>query len=308
MSMTLRQIRYFLAVAETGKMALAASHVGVSQSSITEAVKALEEGIGVPLLRRHRSGVSLTNEGYQFLRHARNVTSAVADASHAVKHALSRVSGPLTLGLTYTVAGYFLPAPLERFRRAFPGVEVRLVERERGVIEKMLVRGELDLGMLLVSNLRSKGLEHEVLVRSRRRLWLSSHHHLLHQGHITLVDVAKEPHVMLTVDEADRTAMRYWRHAGLKPRIVFETSSVEAVRGMVANGAGVAILSDMVYRPWSLEGDRVEARTIHDFLPSMDVGIVWKRDANVSEPAAAFVEFFNISFSSAVASRLVAYE
>src|SRR5690242_14460676 len=93
MAITLRQIRYFLAVAETGKMALAASNIGVSQSSITEAVKALEDGFGVPLLRRHRAGVSLTNEGYQFLRHARNVTSAVADASHGVQRSRTRVSG-----------------------------------------------------------------------------------------------------------------------------------------------------------------------------------------------------------------------
>jgi DNA-binding transcriptional LysR family regulator len=308
MSLTLRQIRYFLAVAETGKMVLAASHVGVSQSSITEAVKALEESMGVPLLRRHRSGVTLTHEGYQFLRHARNVTSAVADASHAVKRSLTRVAGSLTVGVTYTVAGYFLPAPLERFRRAFPDIEVRLVERERGAIEKMLVRRELDLGMILVSNLRSDELEHEVLVRSRRRLWLSAHHHLLREKYITLRDLAKEPYVMLTVDEADRTALRWWRHARLKPRIVFETSSVEAVRGMVANGAGIAILSDMVYRPWSLEGDRVEARTVYDGVPSMDVGIVWKREAEMTEPAAAFVEFFNITFNNAVASRFAGHE
>ena len=308
MSITLRQIHYFLAVAETGKMALAASNIGVSQSSITEAVKALEEGMGVSLLRRHRAGVSLTNEGYQFLRHARNVTSAVADASHAVKRSLTRVSGTLTLGVTYTVAGYFLPAPLERFRRAFPEIEIRLIELERGVIERKIVREELDLGMILVSNLRSAELEHEVLVRSRRRLWLSAHHKLLRQKRITLAEVAGEPYIMLTVDEANRTALRWWRRAGLKPRIIFETSSVEAVRSMVANGAGVAILSDMVYRPWSLEGDRVEARTVHGAVPSMDVGITWKREHALGEPAAAFVEFFNITFNNAVASRHSAYE
>jgi len=113
---------------------------------------------------------------------------------------------------------------------------------------------------------------------------------------------------MLTVDEANRTALRWWRRAGLKPRIIFETSSVEAVRSMVANGAGVAILSDMVYRPWSLEGDRVEARTVHGAVPSMDVGITWKREHALGEPAAAFVEFFNITFNNAVASRHSAYE
>lgn len=308
MPITLRQIRYFLAVAETGKMALAASDLGVSQSSITEAVKTLEAEIGAPLLRRHRAGVSLTHEGYQFLRHARAVTSAVADARHAVKRSLARASGRLTVGISYTVAGYFLPAPLERFRRAFPEVVVELVERERVEVESMILAGALDLGILLVSNITDEALEFEVLVRSRRRLWLPSHHPLLHQKRVTLRDVAREPYIMLTVDEADRTAMRYWRQARAAPRIVFGTSSIEAVRGMVANGAGVAILSDMVYRPWSLEGDRVEARTVHDEVPSMDVGIVWRREAELGEAASAFVEFFNIAFNNAAASRLAPYE
>src|SRR5260370_36269615 len=113
---------------------------------------------------------------------------------------------------------------------------------------------------------------------------------------------------MLTVDEAAFTALRYWSETPYCPNVKLRTSSVEAVRSMVANGAGVAILSDMVYRPWSLEGDRVEARTVHGAVPSMDVGITWKPEHALGEPAAAFVEFFNITFNNAVASRHSAYE
>jgi hypothetical protein len=71
MPVSFRQIRNFLAVAEAGKMSQAAFALGISQSAITEAVKALEMQAGAPLFRRHRAGVTLTNAGYQFLRHAR---------------------------------------------------------------------------------------------------------------------------------------------------------------------------------------------------------------------------------------------
>ena len=304
MSLTLRQIRYFIAVSESGKMSAAAASLGVSQSAITEALKALETDTGAKLLRRHRSGVSLTREGYQFLREARRVMSAVADATQAVRAAPTRPAGRFTLGVSYTVAGYFLPQLLARFRRAFPEVEVALIEQERAAIEGLLDAGRLDMGMILTGNLRSKQLDADVLIRSKRRLWLPANHRFLRQKRVTLSDVAEEPYIMLTVDEAAKTARRYWRQAKLAPKVVFETASVEAVRDMVAHGMGVAILSDMVYRPWSLDGDRVEARALSDAVPSMDVALVWKRDGALSEGAAAFAEFCGFTCNAPAAARL----
>jgi DNA-binding transcriptional LysR family regulator len=296
MSLTLRQIRYFIAVSESGKMSAAASTLGVSQSAITEALKVLETETGALLFSRHRSGVSLTREGYQFLRHARHVIGAVADATHAVRATPARAAGRFTLGVSFTVAGYFLPPLLMRFARAFPEIEVQLVEHDRGVVESMLERGELDMGMILASNLRSTLLDSEVLIRSKRRLWLPANHRFLHQPRVTLGDVAGEPFIMLTIDEAARTAMRYWRRAKLKPNVLFETSSVEAVRGMVAHGMGVAILSDMVYRPWSLEGRRIETINLRDPAPSMDVGLAWRRGKPWSPAMGAFGEYFRQAF------------
>lgn len=101
---------------------------------------------------------------------------------------------------------------------------------------------------------------------------------------------------MLTVDEAADTAMHYWRKAGLKPDVRLRTSSVEAVRSMVGNGAGVAIPSDMIYRPWSLEGRRIETINLRDPVPSMDVGIAWNRQTELSPPMTAFRDYFRQTY------------
>ena len=100
------------------------------------------------------------------------------------------------------------------------------------------------------------------------------------------------------VAEAKIYAIRYWAETPYEPNVTFRTSSVEALRGMVASGMGIAILSDMVYRPWSLEGQRIEVRTLSDGVHTMDVGLVWRRDAEVSEPTRAFCEYLTHSFSS----------
>ncbi|MEX0696857.1 MAG: LysR family transcriptional regulator [Dongiaceae bacterium] len=300
MSLSLRQIRYFIATAETGKVSQAASTLGVSQSAVTEAIKALERETGVRLFRRHPKGVTLTYEGTQFLQHARNIMSAVADATQAPRRARSEVSGSFSLAVTYTVAGYFLPAPLARFRRAFPAVDTKLHEMDRGDIERRLIDGDIDIAVILTSNLRNADrIETEVLIQSKRRLWLSANHPLLQAKRLSLGDIAPEPYIMLTIDEAEKTALRYWQRAKLRPTVAFRTSSVEAVRSLVATGQGVAILSDMVYRPWSLEGDRIEARALPEVVPTMDVGLAWRRGARLDPCAEAFRDFCHMTYNAA---------
>jgi DNA-binding transcriptional LysR family regulator len=298
-SFNIRQIRYFVAAAEAGKIVSAASAVGISPSAITEAIQDLEETVGTRLVTRHRGGIKVTYDGYVFLQHCRNVLSALAAATFAVGAHRQRVEGALTLGVTITVAGYFLAAPLARFRRSFPGVTVSVRELDRSVIERQLVSRQLGLGILLVSNLKQVGeLATETLAKSRRRLWTSTHHPLLAKPRVTLRDVAKEPYIQLTIDEAAQTTLSYWSRNGLKPNIVFRTESVEAVRSLVATGAGVTILSDMVYRPWSLEGDKLESREVSQPIPTMDVGLAWSKDMELTAPARAFIEFCRMEFLS----------
>jgi len=297
MAISLRQIRYFIAVADSGKISAAAADLNVSQSAVSASISGLEDVLGAPLFERHHAGVALTYEGHQFLRRAQNILAAVSEATRGFRRSGHTLHGKVRVGLTYTVAGYFIPDLLMRFRRSFPRVSIRLQEEPRERIELGLLSGDLDLAVMLVSNLENVAeIESRVLVRSRRRLWLSDDHKLLSSKEVPLEAIAREPYVMLSVDEADRTAMRYWRKTEFRPNVLFTTSSVEAVRSMVANGMGVTILSDMVYRPWSLEGQHVEVREIGFPVPTMDAGIAWRRDATVSDPARAFFEFLCLAF------------
>lgn len=300
MSITLRHIRYFLAAAEAGQISRAAIDLGVSQSAVTAAVKQLESLVGAQLFDRHAQGVALTLEGSRFMRHARNIAASVNEALRFEQEPARKIRGTVRVGVTYTVAGYFLPQYQVRFARSYPDVNVELTEASRSSIEQDLIAGRLDTSVLLTSNIENRDmLEFETLIRSRRRLWLPLDHPLTRMEAVNLANIATEPYVMLTVDEAARTAGRYWTEAGYHPRVIFETSSVEAVRSMVANGVGVTILSDMVYRPWSLEGQRIETRHVAEPVPSMDVGIAWARRNDLSDAARAFRDFMSLTFNGA---------
>jgi DNA-binding transcriptional LysR family regulator len=301
MGFSFRQVRYFIAAAELGQVSHAAVELNVSQSAVTAAIKQLEELLGTRLLVRHASGVSLTLEGARFLPQARAIAAAVAEAMRVSGEAAT-VEGRVRVGVSYTIAGYFLPPYLARFRRAYPGVTVELRETHRTAIEDGLVRDELDLAVMLTSNLENTDqLRCETLFRSARRLWLPVDHPLQKAERVALADVAREPYIMLTVDEAAFTAKRYWDRTPHQPNVIFQTSSVEAVRSMVAAGMGVTILSDMVYRPWSLDGQRIDKRALAEEVPTMDAGLAWKRDLVASPAVRAFRDHLGLAFRTPIA-------
>lgn len=299
MSLSLRQIRYFIAAANAGQVSKAAMDINVSQSVITSAIKNLEELVGVSLFERHHSGITLTYEGSLFLEYAQHIVQSVEEAVRIPRRVKEDIKGSLNLAVSYTVAGYFLPKLLSRFTRTFPNMDVNLLEANRNDIEEGLITRRFDLAVMLTSNLLNhEELSHSLLLRSRRRLWVNSTHTLLKGKSVPLGRISEEPYIMLTVDEAGNTAQRYWNKTDYKPRTIFRTSSVEAVRSMVANGMGVSILSDMVYRPWSLEGRRVEVIDVADNVPTMDVGLVWVTDSDLSESVRAFIEFMHLSMGA----------
>jgi DNA-binding transcriptional LysR family regulator len=290
MAFTIRQLQYFIAVAEQGAVSRAAQSLSISQSSVTEAIKELEGDLGVSLFERHPRGLAITHKGHQFLRHATKILADVSDARRTFSGDAERATGRLHLGVTSLVAGYVLSDLLARYRRAFPGVEVTAVEDNGDYLEHLLVGGELDVAVMVTSNLRDRmALQAEIIEVSPYRLWLPLGHHLAGAEIIGITDIVGEPLIMLTVDEIEENTGKLLVALGARPHVAFRTRSVEAVRSLVATGAGVALLPDLVYRPWSLEGDRIESRDISGSLPVVQVGMVWRRGSSLAQSARDFI-------------------
>lgn len=289
MNITLRQISYFVATADSGSLSAAALALRISQSAITESIRALEDQTGAQLFTRHSRGVSLTHQGHIFYRHAKMVQASVGEIAHAMTSRQEAVSGQLNLGVTSLVAGYFLADLLARFRRVFPDVSVRVIEDDRSYLEHLLINGELNLALMLISDIEDQSaLAKETLVRSPFRVWLSAKHRLVEHERVTMADLQQEKLIALSTDEMADVYQR-WMHAEeLLGNIILRTSSVEAVRSLVATDAGVAILPDLAFRPYSLEGDRLEARQITGFSHSFDVGLAWRLGAQATSSAEIF--------------------
>jgi DNA-binding transcriptional LysR family regulator len=290
MHLTLRQVTYFVAVAEAGSVSRAATRLNISQSAMTESLRALEAQTGATLFDRTSKGVTLTYQGHQFLSHSRRIMATVADAGRIFATSPDSISGPLNLGFTSLVSGYFLADLLARFRRIFPNVLVNVVEEVRPSVEQLLAKGELHIALMLVSNMENRGaLQFETLVRSRNRVWLPASHRLLTQDEVELTALEREPLIALSMDEMPQATAALWPSTCQRPNFTMSTSSIDALRSLVATGAGWAIMPDIAYRPWSLEGDRLEARPIQGVETTLDVGIAWRRGSELSEQAQIFL-------------------
>ena len=295
--MNLRHLKYFVATAETGQVSRAANVLAISQSSVTSAIKELETELGAELFQRSSLGMELTESGREFLAASREILEKVTDAKNLTRRR-SGTSGQVSLAATYTVIGYFLPFHLDRLARIHPNLDIQVHELNRESIENGLLSNRFDLAVLLTSNLSNPELETETLLKSSRRLWVPNGHEFLSQDKASFQQIAEEDYIMLTVDEAAHTTMKYWGHTNFRPKTTLRTSSVEAVRSMVANGQGVTILSDMVYRPWSLEGKRLETLSTDMEIPTMDVGLAWQKNTELSPAAMMLKDYFKQSFVS----------
>ncbi|HSW08530.1 LysR family transcriptional regulator [Aquabacterium sp.] len=289
---TLRQFRYFVAVAESGSLAAASRMLNIAQSALTKSLAELESELGSVLFLRSSKGMTLTPHGHRFLASARKVIGSVADALRLQADPSSAaLTGTLAIGVTSLVAGYYLSELLSRFRRLCPDVEVLVTEETPQFLEHLLINGEVDVAIMVSSALgEPQALVVEVLTRSPNRVWLPANHPLAEHEELTLAECAAQEQIVLEADRIDDLMAGVWARHQLKPRTMLRTSSLEAVRSLVGAGAGIAVLPEFLYRPWTLDAEHVEARPLRDDVPTVDVGLVWRRGSDLKPATQEFID------------------
>lgn len=241
----LRQLRYFIAVAEELSFTNAAARVGIAQQSLSQQINVLERTLDVRLFDRDTRGTRLTEVGKLFLPEARAVLERTELAVGAVRRAARGEVGELRLAFLSSTANYLLPPIVRAFRERYP--DVRLTT-EDVTIEQLVAGiegGWYDAGFSrppLVD-----GLARRTLLTERVCAVLPSGHPLADREQLHLAELADEPWVL-----TERASWPPWRRrrnevfrrAGFEPKIVQRASSVQNLLGLVAAGLGVTRLTE----------------------------------------------------------------
>lgn len=240
----LRQLRYFLALADTLHFGRAARLLHISQPPLSRQIAALEELLGVQLFQRSSRQVELTAAGRHFHGQARRLLDSLEQAVQGTRAVDRGERGSLRLDFTMAAAWSALPPLIKAYRRDFPEVAVQLGERLPRELDDSLLAGRCDVGLAFPWQ-RPPGLEY--LCVHREPLWavLPADHPLASRETLAVRELAAEPFITFpaaTAPALHELVVGCCREQGFEPRISLETHLQQSIVNLVAEGLGVSLV------------------------------------------------------------------
>jgi LysR family transcriptional regulator, hydrogen peroxide-inducible genes activator len=245
--MELQQLRYFCAIADTGSFTRAARQTHVSQPSLSQQIRKLEDELGARLIDRLGRTVQLTELGRSFLPRARAVLRDLEAARSDVVERKASVSGALSVGVIPTIAPYFLPPLLATFSRKFPEVRVTVMEEITPLLLEKLRGGTMDVAIAALP-LPARAHDFQLFPLRVEKLFaaLPKQHSLAKRRTVSLGELQDDPFVLLRDGHCFReTAFAACKRARLNPKIIFESGQFSSILSMVSAGLGVSIVPAM---------------------------------------------------------------
>ncbi|MFB7586080.1 LysR family transcriptional regulator [Streptomyces sp. NPDC056169] len=272
--MELRQLEYFVAVAEERNFTRAAERVHISQSGVSAQIRQLERELGAELFDRSSRTVTLTVAGKAALEHARAALAAAGAVGRAVGDVSDLIRGRLTVGMVNGCTVTPLFDALSVFHQAHPGVEISLLEDNSDRLVEGVRAGTLDVALIGTAGATPDGLEALTIISERLVVAVPPGHPLATQRRVTLRDLVTFPIVCMPPGTGLRTVFDQACSArGLQPAIALQASAGDAIADLAARGLGVAVLSESMA---ASHHDRIVARTIDDVETPALLALIWK--------------------------------
>ena len=298
----LRKIRYFLSTVDSGSLSAAALDLGVSQPTLSQQLAALEGHLGQKLLLRSTAGVTVTEAGRTFYRHARSLAAQIERAETEVNSTGDAGSGQMSLGLATCGAASTLALPvLRRMQAAHPAIRLRLNDNFAGTLSEFIMTGRIDIALAYMAppvpglNCRELFIEELVVVAPASME--------LRRGRTSAVPLPALrdlPAALLSPIHFLRAVVdRACARAGFEPRVVAEIDSLAALLAAVLAGLGVTIL------PRAALGPTPPGLALHRLGPEpMEVAVSLCTSAQL--PVTASIEVVGALVTDLVEERLAA--
>ena len=241
--MEIRQLEAFVAIAETGSFTAAGERVSLTQSTISQQIKALEEELSEALFVRGGRGVRLTHAGEELLPRARLVLDALDDIATVFRTPGRKPRGRLRAGAASMATAYLFAPLYERFIASHP--HIQLLIRTTTTTEetlKQVLSGEIDVGFIAVS-VSNQALEVESVATDEVVLVVGRSHAWSHRSSVNPADLEGQPMIAFERGLSHRRTMdELFTSIGVTPRIVSETNDPQMVKSLIEIGLGIALI------------------------------------------------------------------
>jgi LysR family transcriptional regulator, hydrogen peroxide-inducible genes activator len=285
--MNLKDLKYLVALADTGHFGKAAERSFVSQPTLSAQLKKLEEYLGVKLVERQPKNVQLTEVGRQIVVRARRMLDEGEEIIALARSNTDPFAGKLKVGLIPTIGPYLLPRVMQKLRKAVPHLGLMLYEYQTEALLKRLRDGEIDLGIMALP-VPQDGLESRALYDEAFTVALPNHHPLAAKTTIKVQDLKGQTLLLLEDGHCLRDqALEVCSRVDVREAEDFRATSLETLRQMVVAGLGVTLLPELaVESPFGSQ----RGLTIRQFskpAPSRNVGAVWRKSSTREAAIAA---------------------
>lgn len=278
--MELRQLQYFVAVAEEGSFTRAAGQQHVAQPAVSAQIRRLERLVGQPLFERSTRDVRLTQAGAALLPYARDALAAVTAGQAAVDDVGNLVRGSVSVG-TVTLHPVDLAGVMADFHADFPAVQMTLSADSSDVLVDQLIAGRLDIAIVSLG-IREwpPGLDLAVITDEVIEAVVSAQHPLSRRKVLSLSQLCEHPLISLPVGTGLRSRLdAAAKGVGVHPRVAFEATNPLELVELARHGLGVAIV------PQSMARNSIGLHPLR-LDPELRGRLVWAWRRDMSGPAA----------------------
>ncbi|MNB72171.1 HTH-type transcriptional regulator GltR [compost metagenome] len=286
--MELTYLRTFCEVAASGSYTRAAENLGYAQSSITAQIAKLEELYGAKLLERSGRGMAPTFAGRTLLGYAHHILALVGEAKEAVSEGHS---GELAIGSIETLAAYFLPHRLHRYRSAYPGIRLRVVPGSEPDIIASVRNNTADFGLIFDKPCMLDELNTLALSQEELFIVVPPGHHLAERETADFTMLAGEK---LVLTEESCTYRNHLLHAlrerGISPRIELELGNLEGIKQAVRHEWGVAYLPGYTIKDEVEKGELKAVPLADGGGLGFQIQLVYRKDRWLSPSQRRFIE------------------
>ncbi len=286
--MEIHRIQYFLEVARQKNFSRAAERCNVSQPSLSQQIKKLEDELGECLFLRSRDGITLTDFGQQFLPHADAILREVSAAREFSEDYQGKIAGLIKLGAIPTIAPYLLPGIIAYTRRTHPLIQFEIFEETTQRLVELLREGTLDFALLSPPTPLDEEADFLALPEDELLLTLPREHRLANDKAIKLKELSQESMVQLKDAHClSRQSQSICHLGGLNPKITIQSSQLETALGMVELGFGFTFTPRM-----ALDSHRHRQVSYHSVSPrpvTRDIRLIWLRRHRLSKTQQALL-------------------
>ncbi|MGF1755957.1 LysR family transcriptional regulator [Vibrio makurazakiensis] len=281
-----KPLRHFLAVAEHGNFTHAARALNIAQPALSISIKKLEQTLELTLFRRGDKSVTLTQEGATLLEHAKRISQQFADAELAMNELKGLVKGEVRLGAPSMMGSYFFPQILMAFKSQYPNLKLTLIDAGTESIRKMLLNGELDIGVINDAHV-PEDLETDHLLDSEMLAVVGATHELAQNESIDFKRFFQEDLILFKPgyfhrDFIDSVHEQY----GFDMNIAFESNLLPMILSIVKQEFAITALLELV-----TQHEKQVVGVPFNPPVKLKLALAWRKEGYLSKADRTFIDF-----------------